>query len=261
MGSKTGIEWTDATWNPTTGCDKVSPGCDNCYAMRDAKRLKAAGVRAYQTDGKPPRSGPGFGFAMHADRLDQPRRWRDPRRIFVNSMSDLFHESMTLGFLTDVFQVMADCQRHTFQILTKRHRRMHRVLAGGWPGSMCSGALAEHRAEPLPNVWLGVSVEDQQWAATRIPWLLTTPAAVRWLSMEPLLGPVDLTPWIDRLDWVVVGGESGPGWRPIDPAWARDLRDQCVAAGVPFHFKQWSGHRPKSLGRELDGRTWDEYPA
>ena len=287
MGDKSRIEWTDATWNPTTGCDQISPGCDNCYAKRDAKRLKAMGVKAYQNDGDPPRSGPGFGFTLHADRLDQPRRWTKPRRIFVNSMSDLFHEQMSLAFLEQVFDVMHDCPRHTFQVLTKRHRGMHRLLNGGWPYSPCSGPIADHRAEPSPNVWLGVSVEDQQWADTRIPWLLKTPAAVRWLSMEPLLGPVDIRQYLpdpiyndgswyedangvarwdlggapcDPIDWVVVGGESGPGHRPINPQWARDIRDQCVAAGVPFHFKQWSGHRPKSLGRELDGRTWDQYP-
>lgn len=299
MGDKSRIEWTDATWNPTTGCDTISEGCDNCYAKRDAPRLQkmmaSQGVDAYQRDGAEPRSGKGFGFQTYPERLAIPRRWQRPRRIFVNSMSDLFHEEMDVGFLEAVFDTMHDCPRHTFQVLTKRHRNMHRLLAGGWPHSPCSGPIADHRAEPLPNLWLGVSVENQTWAEARIPWLLKSPARVRWLSMEPLLGPVDLSPWLRQgdwwcnacgayihsvtfeevcatcgsedvrwdcvLDWVVVGGESGPGHRPMDPQWARDLRDQCVDAGVPFYFKQWSGLRPKALGRELDGRTWEEYPA
>ena len=306
MGDKTGISWTDSTWNPTTGCDTISPGCDNCYAMRDAPRLQAMmranNVDAYQRDGTAPRSGPGFGFQMYPERFAIPRRWHKSdvrhnrtRRVFVNSMSDLFHEQIDVRFLEAVFDVMHECPRHTFQILTKRHRNMHRLLAGGWPHSPCSGPIADHRQEPAQNIWLGVSVENQQWADARIPWLLKTPAAVRWLSCEPLLGPLDLSPWLSQgdwwcdacdayisdaqvtneelhencrtevkwkcvLDWVVVGGESGPGWRPMEAQWARDIRDQCVDAGVALHFKQWSGLRPKALGRELDGRTWDEYP-
>ena len=255
MGAKSGIEWTDASWNPSTGCDRISDGCDICYALRDAPRLKAAGIAAYQRDGGK-RSGPGFAFGEHAVRLTIPKRWRKPRRIFVNSMSDLFHEQATAAFIAQVFRVMQDCPRHTFQLLTKRHRVMQHVLAD--PRGLAP--FIRHRQTPLPNVWIGVSVESQKWADVRIPWLLETPAAVRWLSMEPLLGPVDLAPWIERLDWVVVGGESGPNWRPMDPAWARELRDQCAAAGVPFFFKQWAAYRPKPLGRELDGVEWSQFP-
>ena len=262
MGQKSNISWTDATWNPVTGCDRVSPGCDNCYALTLAKRLKAMGNPRYQRDGVGDRSGPGFGLTVHEDLLDLPRRWKKPRRVFVNSMSDLFNEDVPIPFIERVFDTMHYAPQHQFQCLTKRARWMQSVLAGGWPISPCDGPLADHRAEPSPNVWLGVSVENQQWADTRIPWLLKTPAAVRFLSVEPMIGPVDLSPWLGKrsaIDWVICGGESGPNRRDMDPDWARSIRDQCVAAGVAFFFKQGSGPRP-GMHRELDGRTWEEYP-
>jgi len=265
MSDNSTIEWTDATWNPTTGCDKVSPGCDHCYAMTLAKRLKGMGSAHYQTDGNPATSGPGFGIAMHPDALDKPLHWAKPKRIFVNSMSDLFHDGVTDEFIARVFAVMALAPQHTFQVLTKRHGRMRSLLNSDRFDELFADALyttehprGEEPAEPvgsapgpLPNVWLGVSVENQKWADIRIPALLDTPAAVRFLSCEPLLGPVDMRwrvglPRYDapRIHWVIAGGESGPGARPMHPDWARSLRDQCTAAGIPFHFKQWgSGSR------------------
>lgn len=292
MSDKTGIEWTDATWNPTTGCDRVSPGCDHCYAMTLAPRLKAMGSPRYQRDGDPATSGPGFGFTMHPDALDQPLRWTRPRRIFVNSMSDLFHSGITPDFLADVFAVMSMAPQHTFQVLTKRPGVMRSVLRSPMFKLQVNAArmqrgvsvLPDSRREdgtyawPLPNVWLGTSVEDQAhtW---RISHLLETRAAVRFLSMEPLLGPVDLVAPLKRyfrddpvcleheLGWVIVGGESGSGARPMHADWARGLRDQCIDAGIAFHFKQWGSHdehgtpmHKKAAGRLLDGRTWDEFP-
>lgn len=230
----TEIEWCDETWNPVTGCTKVSPGCDHCYAERVTERFRGKGAFERVT--------------LHPKRLEKPLTWQKPRKVFVNSMSDLFHEQVPDTFIGTVWQVMAETPRHTYQILTKRHARM-RAFLRQWPNY-----------EPLPNVWLGVSVEDQRWAGVRIPALVDTRAAVRFLSCEPLLGPIDLTPWLPNIGWVIVGGESGPDARPMDPVWVRDLLDQCQEAGVPFLFKQWGGIRPKSGGRELDGRTWDEYP-
>ena len=303
MGDKSGIEWTDATWNPTTGCDKVSPGCDNCYAMTLAPRLKAMGSAHYQQDGDPATSGPGFGYAEHPDALDKPLRWTRPRRIFVNSMSDLFHSEATREFQAEVFAVMAAATQHTFQVLTKRPGVMASVLSSDEFVRMVNDAYYRldlkdpdpEQAWPLPNVHVGTSVEDQE-RTFRIDALLRTPAAVRFLSMEPLLGPTSIARWIDperecncrvpamegagqhasgcrcfsqpEVGWVIVGGESGPGARPMDADWVRKLRDECVAAGVPFHFKQWGSHGPdgtpmhkKAAGRVLDGRTWDEAPA
>jgi protein gp37 len=285
MGDKTGIEWTDATWNPTTGCDKVSPGCDNCYAMTLAPRLKAMGSAHYQRDGDPKTSGPGFGISMHPDGLDKPLRWTRPRKIFVNSMSDLFHSGVTDEFIADVFIVMAIARQLTFQVLTKRPGRMRSLLSSPRFLSLLEDA-AKRRDRPfiatwpLPNVWLGTSVEDQKRADLRIPPLLDTPAAVRFLSMEPLIGEVSFrwAKWVPAINgnhldglkgigWVIVGGESGPGARPMDADLVRRLRDQCVEAGVPFHFKQWGSHdehgvptHKKVAGRMLDGRTWDEWP-
>jgi protein gp37 len=266
VADKSGIEWTEATWNPTTGCDRVTPGCDNCYALTLAARLKGMGSAAYQRDGNPRTSGPGFALTTHADRLDQPIRWTRPRRIFVNSMSDLFHDQVPDEFIVEVFARMWWAPQHTFQLLTKRHGRMRSLvprIEQHLQQRESDLALLDHPTPltwPLPNLWLGVSVEDQKRADLRIPALLDTPAAVRWLSMEPLLGPVTL---VDRvwIDWVVVGGESGLASRPMQVDWARSLRDQCVDFGVPFFFKQWGGRTPKANGRELDGRTWDEYPA
>ncbi|AMU58946.1 DUF5131 family protein [Mycobacteroides abscessus] len=269
MGDKTGIEWTDATWNPTTGCDKVSPGCDNCYAMTLAKRLKAMGSPRYQVDGDPETSGPGFGVTVHPTALDQALRWTRPRRIFVNSMSDLFHTRVPDEYIARVFAVMALAPRHTFQLLTKRHGRMRALLNSrdflqlvwdAWSvenGPDESESLGTDPAErwPLPNVWLGVSAEDQKRADLRIPALYDTPAAVRFVSAEPLLGLIDTTTSgllardeFDRgIDWMIVGGESGPGARPMHLDWAKQLRDQCEEAGVAFHMKQYGEHLARAL--------------
>lgn len=223
-----GIEWTDTTWNPTTGCDKVSPGCDHCYAMTMAKRLKAMGQAKYQNDGDPKTSGPGFGLTVHHDTLTTPLTWRKPRRVFVNSMSDLFHEKVNAAFLAQVFDVMAGTPQHTYQILTKRHARLRSVMRTAVPG--------EHW--PLPNVHIGVSVDDQKWADLRIPALLSVPATVRFLSCEPLLGPIDLRPYLDGLHWVIVGGESGRGSRRMDPDWVRKIIADCHDCSVPVFVKQ-----------------------
>ena len=243
MADQSTIEWTEATWNPTTGCDRMSSGCDHCYALTLAKRLKAMGSAKYQTDGDPRTSGPGFGVALHPSVLDVPRRWREPRLVFVNSMSDLFHARVPLPFVLQVVEVMRETPQHTYQLLTKRARRLRR--------------LSEHIDWPA-NVWVGTSVESSE-ELHRVSDLGNVDAAVRFLSLEPLLGPLsdlDLT----GIAWVIVGGESGPHARPIDPVWVRELRDLAVTEGVPFFFKQWGGRTPKSGGRELDGRTWDEMP-
>lgn len=278
MSDVTSIEWTEATWNPVTGCDRVSPGCDHCYALTLAARLKAMGAGKYQRDGDPRTSGPGFGVTMHIDAVEIPLRWRAPRRVFVNSMSDLFHQDVTNEFIASVFAVMAATPQHTYQVLTKRHARLRSLVSSErFRGLVLDylhrwlhrDVLFRCRDEPLdwplPNVWLGVSVEDQQWADNRIPALLQTPAAVHFLSCEPLLGPVELEQrWLPptgpRVAWVIAGGESGPVHRPVDLDWVRSLRDQCVTARVPFFFKQVGGRTPKTGGRVLDGRAWDEYP-
>lgn len=237
------IEWTDKVWNPTTGCDRVSPGCDHCYALTLAKRLKGMGSSKYQADGDPRTSGPGFALTLHHDVLDAPRSWRTPRRVFVNSMSDLFHPKVPLDFVRKVFDVMRDTPQHQYQVLTKRPIRVAR-----WAD----------RIEWPANVWMGTSVENADYT-DRIDHLRRVPAAVRFLSLEPLLGPVadiDLT----GIDWVIVGGESGPSARPVDADWVRGVRDAATAAGIPFFFKQWGGRTPKAGGRDLDGRSWDEYP-
>lgn len=289
----TGIEWTDETWNPVTGYDRVSPGCAHCYAETIANRF--AGTKAFPN---------GFAVTLHPERLDQPLHWWKPRRVFVNSMSDLFHPEVPDQFIAEVLTVMALCQKHTFQVLTKRPQRMAKLLAdhGFWTmvgvAALARGVWPPERgvsfdAHALPNVWLGVSVENQRYADLRIPWLLRTPAAVRFLSCEPLLGPIDLgiadhrghkrdyvgnydyvclgcstedrdARWFvydQPLDWVIVGGESGAGARRMDVAWALSLRDQCAEAHVPFFFKQWGGRSPKANGRVLDGRVYDESPA
>lgn len=355
------IEWTDQTWNPVTGCTRVSPGCDHCYITRTPP-LRMLGRR---WDGDGP--GSTTGVWLHPERLGQPSRWKRPRRVFVNSLSDLFHPGVPDEFIADVFARMATTGRHTFQLLTKRPARMKALLTSARFGAMVKESAGEawiaatgEPMAPLENVWLGVSVEDQQRADQRIPLLLDTPAAVRFLSCEPLLGPVDLWAWLDPwnralahskanpshilgpygdtiehvdcdscgfdsqrqcgFDWVIVGGESGPGARPMHPDWARSLRDQCTAAGVAYFFKQWGEWTPiyglprdrdivvlpdphhaanrrdeagsperhtlwsadlhgsapgevtrfgqqimrrvgkKAAGRELDGRTWDEFP-
>ncbi len=243
MGDRSAIEWTEATWNPTTGCDRVSRGCDNCYAMTLAKRLKAMGQPRYQRDGDPRTSGPGFGLTVHPDGLGLPLTWKRPRVVFVNSMSDLFHAQVPVAFVRQVFDVMAATPQHTYQVLTKRARRLRRLAPSlTWPA----------------NLWMGVSVEDGD-AVDRIDDLRAVPAVMRFLSCEPLLGPLpDLT--LDGIGWVIAGGESGANARPMDTAWVESLRDQCTSAGVPFFFKQWGGRTPKAGGRELDGRTWDDMP-
>ncbi len=248
MSDRSGIEWTGPTWNPVTGCDRVSEGCDHCYALTLAKRLKAMGNPRYQVDGDPRTSGPGFGVTLHHDKLQEPLGIPRAQPIFVNSMSDLFHDCVPESFVRDVFATMAAVPHHVFQILTKR------------PGRMAS-MLERIQPDPLPNVWLGTSVETQKWAQVRIPLLLRTPAAVRFLSCEPLLGPVDLRAWIRALDWIIVGGESGPRFRALDLGWARGIRDQAVGAGVAFFFKQVGGRTSKAGGKKLDGRTWTELPA
>lgn len=324
MGDKTSIEWTDATWNPITGCTKVSVGCDHCYAEGIATRF--AGSSAYPD---------GFKVTLRPDRLDQPLRWQKPRRIFVNSMSDLFHDDVPDNFIGSVFDTMARASQHTYQILTKRPGRA-RSLLNKWQKAAQDRphAAASFRRHdmlwcepgvwPLPNVWLGVSVENQKWADVRIPTLLETPAAVRFLSMEPLLGQVWFTgshcpehdfpggfctfscPLRQKIDWIIVGGESGGGARPMHPDWLRSIRDQCQDMNIPFFFKQWGNwtpahwkgeggathawsgkyfqklsHSPTSsrrnqsvpngaqgmvrvskceAGRDLDGRTWEEFP-
>jgi protein gp37 len=268
----TGIQWTEETWNPTTGCDRVSPGCDNCYALGMAKRLKGMGSAKYQTDGDPRTSGPGFGIAEHADALELPLRWRKPRKVFVNSMSDLFHDGVSHAFLVNVFATMAATPQHTYQILTKRHGRMRSLLnrddfrASVWDHfrALTRGAM-DTWSWPLPNVWLGVSVEDQKYADLRIPALLGTPAAVRFLSCEPLLGPVGLHPEWSALDWAIVGGESGPGARPMHLTWVENLLDDCRALGIaPFVKQLGSVHGP---GKGGDMALWPaelrvrEFPA
>lgn len=246
MGDRSGIEWTDATWNPVTGCDRVSPGCANCYALRQAGRLKRMGSPRYQTDGDPATSGPGFGVAMHPDLLDVPLRWTKPRMIFVNSMSDLFHPSVPDSFIVRVLQTAAAAPQHTFQILTKRAQRLARLAPGlTWP----------------PNVWIGVSVENSRYAWRADYLRAVTDAAVRFVSAEPILGPLTALR-LHGIDWVIGGGESGPGHRPLadNPQWARDLRDKCAQAGVPFFFKQWGGSTAKAGGHVLDGRTHHDWP-
>jgi protein gp37 len=243
VGDHSAIEWTEATWNPTTGCDKTSPGCDNCYALTLAKRLKAMGQAKYQRDGNPTTSGPGFGLTLHPDTLDVPRSWATPRTIFVDSMSDLFHSAVPEEYIRLVFQVIAETPQHQYQVLTKRSKRLANV---------------GQRLEWPPNLWMGVSVENSKYRF-RIDHLRRVGAAVRFISAEPLLGPLhDLD--LNSIHWVIAGGESGPRARPMDPAWVFDLRDQCNAARVPFFFKQWGGRTPKARGRELDGNTHDAMP-
>lgn len=233
------------TWNPTTGCDVVSPGCDHCYALAFARRLKAMGNPGYQHDGDPRTSGPGFRLTLHPQRLEHPLRWRSPQLVFVDSMSDLFHPRIPDGFLAEVLEVMRRTPRHTYFALTKRPARM-------------AAALTRLQPEPSSNVWWGTTIEHNDYVR-RADRLRGTPAAVRFLSLQPLLGPLpelDLT----GLDWVYVGGESGPHHRPMDPSWVRSIRDRCVAAGIPFLFKQWGGRTRNAGGRLLDGRTWDQMP-
>jgi len=234
MGARSNIEWTESTWNPVTGCTKISKGCEHCYAERMALRLRAMGQPNYRN---------GFALTTHEHMLELPLRWARPQMIFVNSMSDLFHKDVSWQFIEKVFDVMRRASWHTFQVLTKRSRRLLELDQNiAWPA----------------NVWMGVSVETQDYEF-RIEHLQQTHARIKFLSLEPLLGPLpDLD--LHGIDWVIVGGESGPGARPIRQEWVVGIRDQCLAAQVPFFFKQWGGVRKKRNGRILQGRTWDEVP-
>ncbi|WKW86688.1 hypothetical protein SEA_KARHDO_62 [Mycobacterium phage Karhdo] len=293
MSGNTSIEWTDATWNPVTGCTEVSPGCDHCYAKTFAERWRGTPGHYFEH---------GFDVQLRPDKLDQPLRWRKPRKIFVNSMADLFHDDVPDDYIAKVFAVMALASQHTFQVLTKRHGRMRSLLCDGEFQQLVYdawGTLDTPKGQPtmedwpwpgwpLPNVWLGVSTENQQWADIRIPALLDTPADVRFISAEPLLGPINLEfeayyepdhtncsglvspahePACGRepgkhwaIDWVIVGGESGPGARPMHPDWARSLRDQCQAAGVPFLFKQAGSVLAREWGCKGKGTDPAEWP-
>ncbi len=234
MAIRSAIEWTESTWNPVTGCSKISPGCKHCYAERMAKRLQAMGNPSYVN---------GFEVTLHPRLLDRPLQWKKPQKIFVNSMSDLFHEAVPFDFIQQIFAVMREASWHQFQILTKRSERLRALDADiDWP----------------ENVWMGVSVENRDYVE-RIDHLRQTGARVKFLSLEPLLGPLPGLN-LDGIDWVIVGGESGPGARPIAEAWVVEIRDQCLAAAVPFFFKQWGGVRKKQTGRVLQGQTWDQMP-
>lgn len=234
MVDKSAIEWTESTWNPITGCTKISAGCKNCYAERMARRLQAMGMKAYRN---------GFKVTYQPHMLNAPLTWRKPRVVFVNSMSDLFHKDVPLECIQNIFGVMCRARQHTFQVLTKRARRLAELN-----GKLCWSS----------NIWMGVTVEDQN-CVKRIDYLRSTDAKVKFLSLEPLLSPL---PNLDLkgIHWVIVGGESGPGARPMRKEWVINIREQCLDAGVPFFFKQWGGVNKKKSGRLLEGRTWDEMP-
>ena len=258
MPDRSSIEWTDATWNPTTGCTKVSAGCDHCYAERLATRLLSASYRRRLpvVDSAANRRDP-FAVRLWPDRLAIPRSWAWPRRVFVNSMSDLFHADIPELFVRKVFEVMLEVDRHEYQVLTKRPARAAKFINDRNSDLFGGRGLPEH-------IWIGTSIETQD-VDYRVRHLMAIKAQVRFLSCEPLIGPLDLSefmiPGTDQsIGWVIVGGESGPGARPVDAQWVRDLRDQCNSAGVPFFFKQWGGRTPKAGGRDLDGATWDQYP-
>lgn len=234
MAEHSGIEWTESTWNPLTGCTKISPGCKHCYAERMAFRLKAMGQANYAN---------GFKLTLHENALEKPLEWRKPQVIFVNSMSDLFHKDVPVEFITRVFDVMKRAHWHQFQVLTKRAERV---------------AELSPYLEWVDNIWMGVSVENEKYKF-RIDHLRTTGAKTKFLSLEPLIGPLGQLD-LQNIDWVIVGGESGPGARPIQQKWVTDIRDQCLRDRVPFFFKQWGGVQKKKAGRTLEGRTWDEMP-
>lgn len=234
MADKSNIEWTDSTWNPVTGCNKISSGCKNCYAERLAKRLKNMHAKRYKN---------AFSLTIHPDLLDLPLKWKKPRTVFVNSMSDLFHEDVPSYFIKQIFSMMKTASWHCFQILTKRAERLSKLAPDlDWPS----------------NVWMGVSIEAQNYIY-RVDYLRTVPASVRFLSIEPLLSRISNLK-LDGIDWVIVGGESGPNSRRIDPSWVREIRDTCINAEVAFFFKQWGGTRKKTTGRLLDGIKWDQKP-
>lgn len=238
MAEKSAIEWTDATWNPVTGCTKISAGCDNCYAERFSERFRGVKGHPFET---------GFDLTLRPARLEQPLHWRKPRMIFVNSMSDLFHKDVPEKFITRVFDTMESAHWHTFQVLTKRSSLMRDFLKRRY----------SRRSGPA-HIWCGVSVEDGS-KLSRVQHLQQAPAGGRFLSIEPLIGPVG-TLSLHGIDWVIVGGESGPRARPIEREWVRDIRDQCKTANVAFFFKQWGGLRPKDGGRRLDGQEWNQFP-
>lgn len=238
MAETTAIEWTNATWNPVTGCTKISAGCDNCYAERFSERFRGVVDHPFEM---------GFDLTLRPARLEQPLRWRQPRMIFVNSMSDLFHKLVPFDFVDRVFDTMEAADWHTFQVLTKRSSRMRDYIIRRYGNK----GSPEH-------IWLGVSVEDGT-KLSRIRHLAQAPIPVRFLSVEPLIGPIGEIP-LTGMGWVIVGGESGPRARPMEEQWVRDIRDQCTAARVPFFFKQWGGFRPKSGGRKLDGKEWSQFP-
>ncbi len=249
--SKSGIEWTDSTWNPTTGCTKVSVGCDNCYAATMARtKLREVYTRQLPIIDTPENHQDPFAVRLWEDRLSQPARWPDPRMIFVNSMSDLFHVDVPEWYVRKIFEVMLEVDRHIYQVLTKRPGRAIRFFQ--------RNADLFPTGEVPGHIWMGTSVENQD-AAFRVGQLRQLPAVIRFLSCEPLLGPVELD--MEDIHWVIAGGESGIGYRRMEEAWALSLRDQCTSAGVPFFFKQWGGRTPKAGGRTLDGQTWDGMPA
>jgi protein gp37 len=234
VADRSSIEWTEATWNPVTGCSKVSPGCAHCYAETFAERWRGVPDHPYEQ---------GFDLKMWPERLEVPLRWRQPRQIFVNSMSDLFHEDIPLEYIVRVFDVMVRADHHVFQVLTKRHERLAEIAPDlPWPR----------------NVWMGVTIENRRFV-NRADYLRQVPAAVRFISAEPLLGPLEGLDLKD-IHWLISGGESGPKHRPVEEEWLVELRDRCQDEGVAYFFKQWGGARPKSGGRELQGRTWDEMP-
>lgn len=239
MADRSNIEWTDATWNPVTGCTKISPGCDNCYAERFAERFRGVAGHPFEA---------GFDLTLRPDRIAQPLAWRRPRMVFVNSMSDLFHKQVPVAFIDKVFDTMEAAHWHVFQVLTKRSSLMSKYLKQRYADR-----------DPPQNVWLGVSVEDGARKG-RIDHLRSAPAAVRFLSVEPLVGPVGALDLRDT-HWVIVGGESGPRARPVALEWVREVRDQCIEQKVPFFFKQWGGLRPKTGGRIIEGREWNEFPS
>jgi len=246
MANGSSIEWTEATWNPVGGCSILSPGCTNCYAMRMARRLEAMGQEKYVgttrvSGGRPKWTGT---IILDEKSVNLPKTWKKGRLIFVNSMSDLFHDDVPLDFIKKIFDTMRDTPQHTYQILTKRAERLQEVgNCLRWP----------------KNVWMGVSVESQDYW-WRVNYLIGTPAKVKFLSLEPLIGEI-VEPDFAGIDWVIAGGESGPGARPVDASWIRAIRDACIEQGVAFHFKQWGGSNKKATGRVLDHRTWDEMPA
>lgn len=255
MGDRTGIEWTDATWNPATGCTKVSAGCDNCYAERLATRLlEDTYQRKLPVVDTPENRSDSFAVRVWPERLPVPGNWTEPRRVFVNSMSDLFHKDIPELFVRRCFETMLRVDWHVYQILTKRPARAASFVNEKHADLFGSMELPEH-------IWIGTSIENQE-VDYRVRHLLKVKASVRFLSCEPLIGPLDLsgTGFKEGIDWVIVGGESGPGHRPMEPEWARSIREECRAADVAFFFKQWGGRTPKANGRELDGREWNEMP-